>query len=61
MLAAIVVASVIREIVWPKALIPLKGIDRVIGWTTGVVTAVFNPTGELCDIICSVGLSASSF
>ena len=43
-LAAIVVASVIKEIVWPKALIPLKGMNAVLGWTTAFVTAVTSPT-----------------
>lgn len=42
-LASIVLASVIKEVVMPKLRL-LKGMDAVLGWSTAVITATTSPT-----------------
>lgn len=43
-LSAIIVSAVLKTIVNPKDLIKLTGSDRVVGWGTGIITAVTSPS-----------------
>jgi MFS superfamily sulfate permease-like transporter len=43
-LSAIIISAVIKSVVFPKDLLALKGVDMIVGWGTGVATAVTSPT-----------------
>lgn len=43
-LSAVIVSAVISGVCVPKDLMKLGGVDAVIGWGTGVVTALTSPT-----------------
>jgi MFS superfamily sulfate permease-like transporter len=43
-LSAVIVSAVLKGVALPKDLISLSGLDFVVGWATGIVTAVTSPT-----------------
>jgi sulfate permease, SulP family len=43
-LSAVIVSAVLKGVVNPQDLLNMNGLDAVIGWSTGVVTAVTSPT-----------------
>jgi MFS superfamily sulfate permease-like transporter len=43
-LSAVIVSAVLKGVAIPKDLIKLSGLDFVVGWSTGIVTAVTSPT-----------------
>jgi MFS superfamily sulfate permease-like transporter len=43
-LSAVIVSAVLKGVAIPKDLIKLTGLDFVVGWATGIVTAVTSPT-----------------
>jgi MFS superfamily sulfate permease-like transporter len=43
-LSAVIVSAVLKGVAIPKDLIKLTGLDFVVGWSTGIVTAVTSPT-----------------
>jgi MFS superfamily sulfate permease-like transporter len=43
-LSAVIVSAVLKGIAFPKDLLKLRGVDSVIGWGTGLITAVTSPT-----------------
>lgn len=43
-LAAVIMSAVVKSVVFPKDLMAMKGTDAIIGWGTGVGTAVTSPT-----------------
>jgi MFS superfamily sulfate permease-like transporter len=43
-LSAIIVSAVVKSVIYPKDLLSLKGSDFVVGWGTGIATAVTSPT-----------------
>lgn len=43
-LAAIIVCSVIRGVLFPKDLLAAQGLDAVVCWGTGIATAITSPT-----------------
>lgn len=57
-LSAIIISAVIKSVVFPKDLMAMKGSDFVVGWISGIATAVTSPTlgfgiGLLCYGIAS--------
>lgn len=43
-LSAVIVSAVLKTVVLPKDLLKLQGLDAVIGWSTGIATALTSPT-----------------
>lgn len=43
-LSAVIMSAVVKSVVKPKDLIAMKGTDAVVGWGTGIGTAVTSPT-----------------
>lgn len=43
-LSSVIISAVIVSVVYPKDLLALKGTDMIVGWGTGVGTAVTSPT-----------------
>jgi len=43
-LSAVIVSAVLKGVAVPKDLISLRGLDFVIGWGTGIITATTSPT-----------------
>lgn len=43
-LSAIVVAGVYEKVLFPTKLLDLKGTDAIVGWATGLMTAMCSPT-----------------
>ena len=43
-LSAVIVSAVIMTVVLPKDLLKLTGVDCVVGWATGITTALISPT-----------------
>lgn len=43
-LSAVIISAVIKGVVFPKDLLAMKGTDKIVGWGTGVGTAVTSPT-----------------
>jgi len=43
-LSAVIMSAVVKSVVFPKDLMAMKGTDAIIGWGTGVGTAVTSPT-----------------
>lgn len=43
-LSAVIISAVLKSVVIPSALMQLKSYDFVIGWATGIVTCLTNPT-----------------
>jgi MFS superfamily sulfate permease-like transporter len=43
-LAAVIMSAVVKSVVFPKDLMAMKGTDFVVGWGTGIGTAVTSPT-----------------
>jgi len=43
-LAAVIMSAVVKSVVFPKDLLNMKGTDAIVGWGTGVGTAVTSPT-----------------
>jgi MFS superfamily sulfate permease-like transporter len=43
-LSAVIASAVVQGVCLPKDLMKLKGMDIVVGWSTGIVTAVTSPT-----------------
>ena len=43
-LAAVIMSAVVKSVVFPKDLMAMKGTDFIIGWGTGIGTAVTSPT-----------------
>lgn len=43
-LSAVIVSAVIKTVLLPKDLLKLSGLDAVIGWSTGITTALTSPT-----------------
>jgi MFS superfamily sulfate permease-like transporter len=43
-LSAIIMSAVVKGVVFPKDLLGMKGSDAIIGWGTGISTAVTSPT-----------------
>lgn len=43
-LSAVIMSAVIKSVVYPKDLLGLKGTDLIVGWGTGIGTAVTSPT-----------------
>lgn len=43
-LAAVIMSAVVKSVVFPKDLMAMKGTDIIVGWGTGVGTAVTSPT-----------------
>lgn len=43
-LSSVIISAVIVSVVYPKDLLALKGTDMIIGWGTGVGTAITSPT-----------------
>ena len=43
-LGAVIVSAVLKGVLVPKDLMKLQGLDWVVGWTTGILTALTSPT-----------------
>lgn len=43
-LSAVIMSAVVKGVVFPKDLLGMKGSDAIIGWGTGITTAVTSPT-----------------
>lgn len=43
-LSAVIVSAVLKAVVIPKDLLKLSGLDSMIGWMTGITTALTSPT-----------------
>lgn len=43
-LSSVIVSAVVKSVVFPKALMSLKGNDFLVGWFTALATAFLNPT-----------------
>lgn len=43
-LSAVIVSAVLKTVLVPKDLLKLQGLDAVIGWSTGITTALTSPT-----------------
>ena len=43
-LSAVIVSAVVKGVVYPKALLDMSGMDAIIGWLTGIATAITSPT-----------------
>jgi len=43
-LSSVIVAAVVKSVVFPKKLNALKGNDFIVGWGTAILTATLNPT-----------------
>mmetsp|Transcript_7004 Transcript_7004/g.6658 ORF Transcript_7004/g.6658 Transcript_7004/m.6658 type:complete len:223 (-) Transcript_7004:160-828(-) len=43
-LSAVIMSAVVKSVIFPKDLMAMKGTDAIIGWGTGVGTAVTSPT-----------------
>lgn len=43
-LSAVIMSAVVKGVVFPKDLLGMKGPDAIIGWGTGIATAVTSPT-----------------
>jgi MFS superfamily sulfate permease-like transporter len=43
-LAAVIMSAVVKSVVYPKDLLAMKGTDVIVGWGTGLGTAVTSPT-----------------
>ena len=43
-LSSVIVSAVLRGVMIPKDLLKLDGLDFLIGWLTGIATALTNPT-----------------
>ena len=43
-LSAVIVSAVIKSVVYPKDLMNFKGTDFIVGWGTGIATALTSPT-----------------
>lgn len=43
-LSAVIMSAVVKSVVFPKDLLAMKGSDIIVGWGTGVGTAVTSPT-----------------
>mmetsp|Transcript_22344 Transcript_22344/g.27390 ORF Transcript_22344/g.27390 Transcript_22344/m.27390 type:complete len:465 (-) Transcript_22344:1498-2892(-) len=43
-LSAVIISAVIKAVVFPKELMAMKGTDFIVGWGTGIGTAVTSPT-----------------
>lgn len=43
-LAAVIMSAVVKGVVMPKDLLAMKGTDFIVGWGTGIGTAVTSPT-----------------
>jgi MFS superfamily sulfate permease-like transporter len=43
-LSSVIVSAVVQSVCIPKDLMNLKGVDFVVGWSTGILTAVTSPT-----------------
>jgi len=43
-LSAVIVSAVVKGVCMPKDLMKLQGVDFVVGWSTGILTAVTSPT-----------------
>ena len=50
-LSAVILSAVLKGVCIPNDLLKLSGIDAIVGWLTGIVTAITNPTqGKLSRI-----------
>lgn len=57
-LSAVIVSAVLKGIVQPKDMMSLKGLDSLVGWFSGIMTATTSPTnGFLAGLILYVVLS----
>ena len=43
-LSAVILSAVLKSVCLPKDLLSLQGVDAVVGWGTGIATAVTSPT-----------------
>lgn len=43
-LSAVIVSAVVKSVVYPKDLLAMRGSDVIVGWGTGIATAVTSPT-----------------
>jgi MFS superfamily sulfate permease-like transporter len=43
-LSAVIISAVLKSVLVPKDLMKLKGVDFLVGWATGLGTAVTSPT-----------------
>jgi len=43
-LSAVIVSAVVKSVIYPKDLLAMKGSDFIVGWGTGIATAVTSPT-----------------
>jgi len=43
-LSAVIVSAVLKSVVLPRTLNELAGVDFVVGWGTGIATALSSPT-----------------
>ncbi len=43
-LSAVIMSAVVKSVVYPKDLLAMKGTDIIVGWGTGIGTAVTSPT-----------------
>jgi MFS superfamily sulfate permease-like transporter len=43
-LSAVIVSAVVKSIVYPSDLLQLRGIEKVTGWATGILTSITSPT-----------------
>mmetsp|Transcript_10948 Transcript_10948/g.6539 ORF Transcript_10948/g.6539 Transcript_10948/m.6539 type:complete len:107 (+) Transcript_10948:1-321(+) len=43
-LSAVIMSAVVKSVVYPKDLLAMKGTDFIVGWGTGIGTAVTSPT-----------------
>ena len=57
-LSAVIVSAVLKTVLIPKDLLKLQGLDAVIGWSTGITTALTSPTiGFGAGLVFYVSLS----
>mmetsp|Transcript_8789 Transcript_8789/g.12480 ORF Transcript_8789/g.12480 Transcript_8789/m.12480 type:complete len:468 (+) Transcript_8789:46-1449(+) len=43
-LSAVIASAVVKSVVYPKDLLAMKGADFIVGWGTGIATAISSPT-----------------
>ena len=43
-LSSVIISAVLKSVVLPKDLNKLRGLDFVVGWGTGIATALSSPT-----------------
>lgn len=57
-LSAVIMSAVVKSVIQPKDLLAMKGADSIVGWGTGIGTAVTSPTIGFGIGLLLVGLTS---